>query len=74
MFGLVKLWLGRGVPKLCERDVVMSEVGDEFGGRLALRFQAGLDWVIDGRQMQRGRDIGLLWHTKSGRRQQRRFY
>lgn len=48
----------------------MSEVGDEVDGRLALRFQAGLDWVIDGRQMQRGRDIGLLWHTKSGRRQQ----
>lgn len=73
MFALVKLWLGSCMLKWCERDVVMSKVGDEVGGRLALRFQAGLDWVINGRQMKRGRDVGLLWYTKSGRRQQRRL-
>lgn len=42
-----------------------SEVEDEVGGRLALRFQAGLDWDINSQQMQKGRDVELLWYAKS---------
>lgn len=74
MVALVKFWLGEWVSKFCARDVVMTEVDDEVNGRLALRFQVGLGWHINGRRMQRGRDVGLRWHTMSGRRRQRRLY